>query len=162
MTSNTATIEIPRLPNESARAHAAKVAYVTAGPGRSLEKTRQLLAKDSPGYTRVLKEWSARHDWAATARAWDDQQAAEAIRRAGEAYRAQMERHRTDAMQSGQALYGVAIEMLATLRGQARTVEYTPAALATIARALTVALDLQAHALRLDAILPELSDAELD
>lgn len=38
-------IELPRLENESARAYAARVDYVTAGPGRSQEAVSQKLAK---------------------------------------------------------------------------------------------------------------------
>lgn len=154
------TITIPRHADESARAYAARVAYVTMGPQRSLDAVAQKSAKSLP----LMKRWSVAHDWQATARAWDDQQAAAIAAEAAAAYRADLEEHRKRYQQSGKALHGVAVEMLTQLRQSARTIEYTPAALATISRALTVAADLEAHALRLGELLPKLSgdgDAEL-
>lgn len=62
-----AEITIPRLPDESARAYAARVDYVTAGPGRSLEKLQQKIGKNT-SYVRQLSEWSSRYGWVESAR----------------------------------------------------------------------------------------------
>lgn len=154
MSSAPPTVEIPRLPDESNRAYAARIAYVTMGPQRSLDAVAKKCAKSVP----LMKRWSSLHDWSATARAWDDQQAAAAAQAAAQQYLADLEEHRHRYQQSGRALHAVAVEMLSQLRQSARTIDYTPAALATISRALTVAADLEAHALRLADILPRLSD----
>lgn len=170
---------VPRLDQESARAHAAKIAYVTMGPDRSLEKTRQRLGKDSAGYTRTLEEWSTKFDWPATARAWDDQQAAAVIAAAAEVYRKELEDHRRRYGDAGKALYQVAaqvLKQLSQIAGQQPMViegkdgkfykvsglELTPATLTTAARAMTIAADLEAHALRLGDILPKLDHDILD
>lgn len=79
-----------------------------------------------------------------------------------EQYKRDLEAHRKDAMKYGKALCGVATEMLTTLLKQQKTIDYTPAALATISRALIVGLDLQAHALGLNVLLSQLGDATDD
>lgn len=177
-TGEVATI-VPRLDEESARAHAAKIAYVTMGPDRSLEKTRQRLGKSAAGYTRTLEEWSTRFDWAATARAWDDQQAAAALAHAADAYRRDLEDHRKRYGDAGKALYQVAGAVLQrlnkalaqpaqTIKGadgkiyELPGIKITPELLTTAARAMTIAADLEAHALRLADILPKLDHDVLD
>lgn len=178
MSGQQTTMEVPRLDEESARAHAAKIAYVTMGPDRSLEKVRQKIGKNT-SYTRQLAEWSSQYDWAATARAWDDQQAAAALAAAGDAYRRDLEDHRKRYGDAGKALYQVAaqvLKQLSQIAGQQPTViegkdgkfykvsglELTPATLTTAARAMTIAADLEAHALRLGDILPRLDHDVLD
>ena len=53
---NPTTIELPRLPDESARAYAARVEYVTMGPQRSLETVRQKLGKSR----ELMERWSSK------------------------------------------------------------------------------------------------------
>lgn len=146
-------ITIPRQPNESNRAYAARVEYVTAGPQRDLRSLAQKLNKS----LTIVGRWSGEYGWVESARQYDDTVAALAIQQAGEQYIADLEGHRKSAMQYGQALCGVAAEMLAQLRNRKQELEYTPAALATIARALTTGMDLQAHALRLAELLPKIT-----
>ncbi len=162
---------VPRLEEESSRAHAMKVAYVTMGPERSLEKLRRKYNKNT-SYLRQLAEWSTQYDWAATARAWDDQQAAAAIQAAADQYRADLEAHRKKAMEAGQGLYTVAGQLLKKLNaalasprqvegkdGKLYTlhgIDFTAATLTTVSRALQTALDLEAHALGVDKLLPSL------
>ncbi len=143
-------ITIPRLTDESARAYDARVRYVTMGPKRSIERAAQDNAKTIPHY----KVWSVKHGWVESARRYDEAVAYLTVQEAADAYRRDLEDHRKRYQQSGRALHGVAVEMLSRLR--AAPVEYTPAALATIARALTVAADLEAHALRVADLLPRL------
>ncbi len=169
---------VPRLEQESARAHAMKVAYVTMGPERSLEKIRQKYSKNA-SYLRQLAEWSTQYDWAATARAWDDQQAALALADASAQYRADLEDHRKRYGDAGKALYQVAAQLLkqlSQLAGQQPRViegkdgkmykipgiELTPATLTVASRAMTIAADLEAHALRIGDILPKLDHDVFD
>lgn len=148
-------ITIPRQ-GESDRAYRAKVEYVTLGSERSLERLRQKLGKRS-SYIRQLQEWSSQYGWVDAARQYDDTVLTLRTVEAAEQYRRDLEAHRADAMRYGQALCGVAVEMLTQLRGVSKSIEYSPAALATIARALTTGLDLRAHALDLDRLLPTLT-----
>lgn len=169
---NTATSEIPRrteAPQESARAKAAKTAYITMGPERSLEKVGQKYAKSVP----LLKRWSALYNWQEEARRWDDQQLFIARQMAGDAYRRDLEAHREKAMRAGSDLFTVAQALLVqcgrAIRGERiegkdgktyiiPAMELTPSTLTTVTRALTTALDLEAHALRIADLLPRLTD----
>lgn len=67
-------------PDETARAFQAFEAYRDMGPDRSLEKAHRQLTTRSP--LDVLKQWSARHDWQARVRAFDEAAAARASERA--------------------------------------------------------------------------------
>jgi len=151
------TITLPRLDNESAQAYAARVAYVTLGPNRTLDQTRVQLMKYSPGYTRVLAGWSDKFEWKVYARAYDDQVAALAIQKAASEYIVNLEEHRQRYQDCGKALYMVASKMLNKLNEQAKYMEYSPNTLNTIARALTIAADMEAHALRIADLLPRLT-----
>jgi hypothetical protein len=157
-TTDTPTITIPRLDNESNRALEARRIYVEMGPGRSTAKVGQQLGKSKD----LMDRWSARYDWAATARAWDDQQAAMASMRATAEYQEHLKAQRDDAMNYGKALCAVAAQMLTQLQKSHKDIDYTPAALATIAKALTTGLDLRAHALDLERIIPTLSEGRDD
>jgi len=153
------TITIERLPNESAKAHAARVEYVVMGTERSLEKTRQRLGKSSAGYTRTLEEWSARYDWAATARWWDDQQAAAMIAEAQERYREDLADYRKRYGEAGKALFGSSVRLLARINRAVETIELSgPGALALAANGLKTAADLEALALRVEHVLRTLDD----
>lgn len=158
---------VPRLDDESTRAHAAKIVYVTMGPQRSLEAVGQKLGKSKA----LMERWSVAHDWAATARAWDDQQAAAALAQAAEQYARDLEAHRARAKRSADELYAVAAGLLQqcarAVRGQTiegkdgklytiPAMELTPATFGTAMRGLLAALDLEAHALGVDKLLPTL------
>ena len=145
MTTTPATV-IPRLADESAKAHAAKVTYVTAGTQRSLEKLRQQIGTRS---VRYLELWSAAHDWGATARAWDDQQAAAVEQHARTTYIADLDDHRVRYGLTGKALHAKAVKALALLDPATMTMPQIVAAVATAA-------DLEAHALRIGELLPRL------
>lgn len=152
-TTRTVTIELPRLPGESNRAYAARVEYVTMGAGRSIERAARNNTKTIPHY----KVWSAKYNWVDHARAYDDQIAYLTIQERAAAYKADLEAHRQEAMAYGKSLCGVAMEMLAELRNARKSLDYSPAALATVARALTTGMDLRAHSLQLDALIPRLT-----
>lgn len=155
---DTTTIEIPRLPQERAERHEARVLYLTMGADRSLDAVRKKLGKSK----ELIERWSSADGWVEQARQYDQALAAIAARRAAQAYLDDLEEHRKRYQQSGRALHGVAVAMLTKLREASASVDYTPAALATIARALTVAADLEAHALRVADLLPRLTDDQPD
>lgn len=171
---NTATIELPRRTEdgESARAHEMRVAYATMGPGRSLEKLRQKYGK-SAAYIRQLEEWSSQYGWVESARQYDEQQVFLTIQEASASYRRDLEAHREKAMRAGSDLFTVAQALLVqcgrAIRGERiegkdgktyviPAMELTPSTLATVTRAMTTALDLEAHALRIAELLPRLTD----
>lgn len=147
------TIDLPRLPDETAPAYAARVAYVTMGAQRSLSAVGRSLGKS----TTLMSRWSAAHDWARSARQYDDALAAAQAQQAAADYLAQLKRLQADSLAYGRALCGVAVEMLTELRDQKKAIEYSPAALSTIARAMTTGIDLQALALRVADVLPKLT-----
>lgn len=170
------TITIPRLEEEGSRAYAARVEYVTAGPQRSLEKLverAQSAPKARPTQRlATLKRWSSKYDWVDHARRYDDTLAGIAAQEAADAYRADLEAHRKKAMEAGQGLYTVAGRLLKKLDaalssprqivgedGKLYTlhgIDFTAATLTTVSRALQTALDLEAHALGVDKLLPSL------
>jgi len=144
---------VDRHPGESARAFAARLAYVTMGPSRSIDKVgQQAEGKRAAGH---IQRWSQQWKWAESAAAWDAAQAREAERRAGDEYQQRLAAHRTAAMNRGDELIAVGRTMLAQLQAQQADLRYTPAHLAAVAKALVTGLDLQAHALGIDRILME-------
>jgi transcriptional regulator with XRE-family HTH domain len=136
---------IKQHPGESARAFEARQAYVTAGPGRSLDKLALKLGKSAS----LLSRWAVQWRWVESAAEWDRVQSEEAQRRAGEAYQAALDLERRLALDHGAKLLRCASAMLAQLEAQQADLRYTPASLAAIAKALTLGLDLRAHALGL-------------
>lgn len=160
---------IPRLPNERPERYAARVAYIVAGPDRSLEAVRQKIGKRS---VRRLELWSSEDDWVGLARQWDDLMVNLRTRATIDAYRRDLEAHRKKAMDAGRSLFQVGAQLLSqvsTALANPRKIEgkdgkiynlhgidLNSASLATAARALTAALDLEAHALGVDRLLPTL------
>jgi hypothetical protein len=169
MTQPTTTIELPRIKGESAKAFAARQEYVLMGPQRSLEKTRQKLAKDSPGYTRVLKEWSERFGWVESAAKYDSEISLITVQDASARHIADLEAHRAQANQVGDALIGVGAQLVTQVSAAIKNpkkikgedgkwytlhgIELTAQTFAIAARALQTGLDLKAHALGVDSVL---------
>lgn len=164
------TIELPRLENESARAYAARVEYVTMGAGRSLEKLSQKSTKN----IQLFKRWSVQYGWVASAEKYDAEVSYLTVQEAQEKYRADLEAHRTQANEAGQALYTVAGQLIkainAALAGPRKiegkdgkiytihSIEMNANTFSIAARAMQTALDLKAHALGVDKLLPSLTD----
>jgi hypothetical protein len=167
MTAERPTIE--RLPDEHPARFQARVEYIVAGPERSLESVSQKLGK-----SRVLLErWSSADGWVDHARRWDSLIVNLRTQAEVDAYRAELEDHRRRYGDMGKALYQVAAKLLKQLDGIAGQapktiegkdgkwykipgIEITPATLTVASRAVTIAADLEAHALRLADILPKL------
>jgi hypothetical protein len=174
MTTDRAIIALPRLDGESAKAHAAKVRYVTMGEGRSLEKVR-VQSEGIAGATKrlaTLEDWSSRYDWQAAARQYDETIQFLTLQEAAQEYRADLKAHRDKARKAGSDLYAVAQALLIqcgrAVQGQRiegkdgktytiPAMELTPSTLSTVVKALQTALDLEAQALRIDDLLPRLA-----
>jgi hypothetical protein len=168
---NPTTIELPRLPDESARAYAARVEYVTMGAGRSLEKLRQKYNRNT-SYIRQLGGWSSKYGWVQSAEKYDAEVSYITVNEASDRYRADLEAHRKKASDAGQALYSVAGMLLKQIDTALRNprkikgedgklytlhgVDMTAGTFAIAARAMQTALDLEAHALGVDRLLPTL------
>lgn len=151
---NTTTIEIPKQAGERAERYEARTLYLTMGANRSQEHVAQKLGKSR----QLIGRWSAEDGWAEQASNYDQTLANLAARAHAAQYQEDLKEHRERYQKAGKALYGVATQMLASLQKSQSSIEYTPAALSVIARALTTAGDLEAHALRVADLLPRLTD----
>jgi hypothetical protein len=167
---------IERLPDESARAYRARVEYVTMGPGRSLDKLRAQSGHKAgiPNRRSTLAGWSTRFDWQATAVGWDNQQAAAIAQAKADEYRQKIEAHREKAEQAGDALFTVAGQLIKAVNqalagprkikgedGKVYTVhaiELNANTFSIAAKAMQVALDLKAHSLGIERLIPLLDD----
>lgn len=154
----TDTITLPRIEGESARAYAARVEYVTMGAGRSIDKVAEQRGIKSGSRSSTLLEWSRKYNWVDSARQYDEQVSYITVQEAADRYRADLEDHRKRASEAGKALYAVAGKLLQRMNAQAATLELNANSLAIIKGALQTALDLEAHALAVDKILPSLGD----
>jgi hypothetical protein len=119
-----------------------------------------VIGKESAGYTRTLELWSVDHDWQARVRTYDQAMAQERAAEISRRYLADLEDHRDRYGKAGKALHGVAVRLLSELNAKVASIEMTPATLATVARALTTAADLEAHALGIDELLPRVRGDE--
>lgn len=154
---NAPDITLPRLPDESARAYAARVEYVTMGPGRSMERllARPQSAPKAPPTRRIetLKDWSVKFNWPDSARQYDEQVAYLTVQEAAEDYRADLADYRKRYGDMGKALLGVAAKLLNKLNKTAGSMEVGPGALSLITNAAKAAADLEALALRVEHLL---------
>ncbi len=163
----TPAITIPSLENESQPAYQARVRYVVLGEQRSLDVVAQELHKSRS----LLGRWSERHHWQEHARRYDELLASLAAQAHAEQYRKDLEEHRSRYQSAGRDLYNVAQGLMVLLAQSMRgrtiegkdgkvytipTMEMTPNTLSIAARALTIAADLEAHALRIADVLPKL------
>lgn len=175
MAKDTPTIELPRLPDESARAYAARVEYVTMGAGRSIEKLAdQRRIKGGSKAITPLREWSVRYGWQESARKYDEDVAHLTVQEAQEQYRADLAAHRKESMEAGKALFTVASQLTIAINqalagphqiegkdGKKYTlhkIELSANTFQIAAKAMQTALDLKAHALGVDVILGKLDD----
>lgn len=144
--------DMPRLPNEPNRNYVARVDYILLGPRRSMRALiERYRTAASPPTRRIetLKEWSAAWKWVRLAAEYDEGLARRAATEAAAQYLRDMQEHRDRYSKTAKALHGVAVEMLATVRrGNGTAIEYTPDALAKLARALEAANALEARALQ--------------
>jgi hypothetical protein len=149
---------LERLPGESARAHEAIVEYAALGPGRSLAKLAQVWGK-SRSYVGQLERWSSQHRWQERVAAYDEQVARTRVQRAATQYIADVEAHRESSRKTSQELRAVARACLVQLAQAANegTLVLTVSHLNAIVRTFETSIEMDAHALCLDRLLPMLS-----
>jgi hypothetical protein len=156
-------IAIPRLHDESLRAYAARVAYLTMGPGRSLAKLAERgQSEGEAGMTRrltTLEAWSVKYGWQELARQYDQALANLAAREHAEEYRRQLEAHRVEAFKVSAELIALGRMLAAEITHRRNELEYKPSDLAAAIKAMLVGFDLRAHALDLPRLMAVL-DAE--
>jgi prophage DNA circulation protein len=145
-----------QLPNESAKAYAAFVAYAEMGSQRSLEKVCQQYAKSIP----VLKRWSVQHHWQERVRQYD----AAVLEEHNAALRAkrnqEIERLRQDALldaktlrQLGRGLSARLGETIKDMKAGDIEPKHVASLLRTVAQSLEAATDIDAAALGVDEAL---------
>lgn len=165
------TITIERLPDESARAYAARVEYVTAGPARSLEKLSQKSTKN----IQLFKRWSVQHDWVESARRYDETVYTLAAQEAAEQYKNDLIEFRQRYQRAGKDLYTIAQALIGQMaqymrgaviedkNGKKHTIpafEMNAATLGQIKGAFQTAADLEALALRVEHLLQDERSSE--
>jgi hypothetical protein len=148
-----------QLPNESAKAYAAFVAYAEMGTQRSLEKVQQKYDK-STSYIRVLARWSAQHRWQERVREYDAAIAAERAELLRQQRHAEIERLRSDSQADAANLRKLARglnyqldQAIAHLETGDIEPRHMAGILRTIAQALETATNLDAAALGIDEAL---------
>jgi hypothetical protein len=162
-------ITLPTLEGETPKAYQARVRYLMLGERRTLDAVAQELSKSRS----LIARWSERYGWYELAQQYDQSMAGLAARRAAQAYLDDLEAHRERTKRVAGDLYTVAAGLLAqcsrAIKGQTiegrdgktytiPKMELTPASLATATRGLMAALELEAHALDLDKLLPSLTE----
>lgn len=162
-----------QLPNESAKAYEAACAYFGMGADRSQEAVSKKLSKSR----QIIGRWSAFYDWVERAKIYDQAMQQEVASEHTRRYLADLEDHRSRYASTGKELHEVALELLRAFQqsikgkvikgedGKTYTIpkiELTPNTLAVITRAMTTAGDLEAHALGLDQIMPQLTGDDHD
>lgn len=169
MTTTTPTIELPRLDGESTKAYTARREYVLMGPQRSQEAVSKRLGKSR----QLMYRWATQYNWTDSARQYDEQISYLTVQQAAEQYQADLAAHRKRAMDASKNLLilagqlseamNTALKSPRTVRGEdgkvykLHNIEITAGTLGTISKALTTSLDLEAHALGLDQLMPTLS-----
>jgi hypothetical protein len=110
-----------------------------------------------------MERWSAADGWVDQARSYDTTLATLAAQEAADAYCRDLERHRETARREGGALLTLARSLITKAAQKLQSFdgrELTPAELVAVIRvavdATRTGLDLEAHALHLDKLLPQL------
>ncbi len=163
-------IQLPRLENESARAYAARVEYVTMGAGRSIDKLAEQKGIKSGSRSSTYLEWSRKFGWVESARQYDDQVAYLTVQDAAQQYQEDLKAFRIKYGKAGDDLHKVSTAMLSLfarhLQGKTvvdkdgnkhviPAVEMNANTLGQIKSALQAAADLEALALRVEGLLSE-------
>ena len=162
------TIELPRLPDESARAYTARVEYVTMGAARSIDKVADRQGIKSGSRPSRYLEWSRKYNWVESARQYDEQVAYLTVQEASQQYQDDLRAFREKYGKTGSDLHKVGTAMLALFAQNMQgkriedkhgnvhvipAIEMTTATLGQIKSALQAAADLEALALRVDHLL---------
>lgn len=163
-------IDIARGPAESPQAYAAKVAYITMGASRSIDKVSVQMGGKRGSRSSRMHEWSSQHGWVAAAEVYDQVMAQRAAAEAAEAYMANLAEYRQRYGQAGTKMHKVGTILMdrciAILEAppvkdkEGNEVVAMPMNAATLKTAIATILagaDLEALGLQLEDLLPRLS-----
>lgn len=166
-----------RRSTESPQAYEAFARYCLLGPQRSHDLVSQELSKS----IALMHRWSRTHGWVERCAAYDKavaQERADVVQEQIRAqYMADLRAHRKKSMDASRGLYTVAGEMLKRIDEALRrqplviqavdgktyeipTVDVAPGLIALVKGAFQTSLDLEAHALGIDALIPRLAPAD--
>lgn len=162
-----------RLDNETDKAYRALCDYAAMGAGRSLETLckRYRIGTESVPARRLttIKEWNRLYDWQARIRRYDAAAAAERAADLREAHRGEVEALRQQAREDAKTLRALGRGLAGKLARRLQTLSedgIEPGQLASLAtavsKALVGALDLDAAALGVDAVLEHLGSDDRD
>jgi hypothetical protein len=145
-----------QLPTESAKAYAAFVAYCEMGSQRSQEAVSQQLAKSR----QIISRWSAQHHWQERVRQYDAALARATMEARIEQYKQDVAEHGERYRKVGRELHDAARVLLLELLRRKNDLDYSPALLGTIVRAVEAGSNLEAHSLSLDKLLAQMEADE--
>jgi hypothetical protein len=148
-----------QLPIESAKAYAAFVAYAEMGSQRSLEKVCQKWGKNK-AYVGQLERWSSQHRWQERVRQYDAALARAGMEARIEQYKQDVAEHGERYRKVGRELHDAARVLLLELLRRKNDLDYSPALLGTIVRAVEAGSNLEAHSLSLDKLLAQMEADE--
>lgn len=143
-------------PTESPQAYEAACTYFGMGADRSTAVVAQRLRKS----VSLMNRWSGAHDWVERSRAYDQAVQHEIAAQRSAQYIEDVKEHQQRYRETGKALHGVGVKLLRRFANEIENLELTPNSLAVLVKALTTAGDLEAHALSLDELLPQLERGE--
>jgi hypothetical protein len=145
-----------QLPTESSKAYAAFVVYCGMGSQRSQEAVSQQLAKSR----QIISRWSAKHRWQERVRQYDAALARVGMEARIEQYRQDVIEHGERYRKVGRDLHDAARVLLFELLRRKDDLDYSPALLGTIVRAVEAGSNLEAHSLSLDKLLAQMEADE--
>lgn len=140
-------IEIPRLDGESIKAYESRVAYITMGHNRSLERVQQKYNRSNT--KSRIGQWSSKYDWVEHAKRYDETLASLAARRKAQLYIEDVEKYQKQYKQTGEALLVMGLKLLKRFEDNINTLELTPQAMNALIRLIALSAELRANALQL-------------
>jgi hypothetical protein len=149
LTTNTTTITLPRLPDESAPRYQARTEYILMGADRSLEAVSKKLGKSR----ELMERWSTADKWVSLAADYDQTVYTLAAQAQSDAYRADLADYRKRYGEMGKALYQASGLLLKRVIAQAQSMDVGVGTLTLITNAAKTAADLEALALRVEDLL---------
>lgn len=151
-----------RLDAEGARAFAAFVVYYQQGPQRSLQR----VASDLHKTTRQMEMWSAKHNWVARAKAYDDYQTMLMLEDRKAEHKNKINVYKLRREQLANAAFNLAGRYLDRLKLRLERLtddeiaeippETLPVCLKTAALLANIALDNQGHSLAVEELMQAL------
>lgn len=143
----------PQLENETDGAYRAFTLFCQQGDRRS--STR--VATEMSRARSLISRWSAKYSWIERARDYDlSVHAGKNPEYEGRNYADEVRRHQEESLRISKNLRYLGLKMIRRFNEVVDRMKMEPKDLGTIAKIFTVAMDLEAHALQLDKLIPAL------